>query len=133
MLEPEMAFADLKDIMNNAENYLKFLFAYVLQNNKEDMKFFDERVKKGQIEYIKRILESDFKRVDYSDAVKILQKVYYLYFRKLKKKVLNLSKTGGKLVLEMILPVSMKDTLPRKYFSHQFFYVIFLRRLNHFI
>jgi asparaginyl-tRNA synthetase len=58
--------------MANAEDYLKFLFKYVLENNKEDMQFFDERVKKGQIEYITRILNSDFKRVHYSDAVKIL-------------------------------------------------------------
>ena len=47
MLEPEIAFAELTDIMANAEDYLKFLFKYVLENNKEDMKFFDERVKKG--------------------------------------------------------------------------------------
>jgi len=60
MLEPEIAFADLTDIMANAEDYLKFLFKYVLENNKEDMQFFDERVKKGQIEYITRILNSDF-------------------------------------------------------------------------
>jgi len=72
MLEPEMAFADLNDIMSNAEDYLKFVFKYVLENNKQDMKFFDERIKKGQIDYITKILNSDFKRVNYSEAVDIL-------------------------------------------------------------
>lgn len=61
--------------MDLAEDYLKFLIEYVLLNNSEDMKFFDERVKKGQIEYITSILNSKFQRVDYSVAVEKLQKV----------------------------------------------------------
>jgi len=47
MLEPELAFADIKDIMDLAEDYLKFIFKYALENNKDDMKFFDDRIKKG--------------------------------------------------------------------------------------
>ena len=47
MLEPEIAFADLNDCMNLAEDYLKFLIDYSLENNKDDLKFFDDRIKKG--------------------------------------------------------------------------------------
>ena len=75
MLDPEIAFGDLYDCMDLAEDYLKFLIEYVLLNNSEDMKFFDERVKKGQIEYITSILNSKFQRIDYSVAVEKLQKV----------------------------------------------------------
>lgn len=72
MLEPEIAFGDLSDIMDLTEDYLKFLIAYALENNKDDLKFFDERVKKGQIDYITKILNSEFKRVDYAEAVEKL-------------------------------------------------------------
>jgi asparaginyl-tRNA synthetase len=47
MLEPEIAFGDLFDCMDLAEDYLKFLIEYILENNKDDLKFFDERIKKG--------------------------------------------------------------------------------------
>jgi len=47
MLEPEIAFGDLQDCMDLAEDYLKFLIAYALENNKDDLQFFNDRVKKG--------------------------------------------------------------------------------------
>ena len=47
MIEPEMAFADLEDDMNLAEDFLKFIIKYSLENNMDDLKFFDERIKKG--------------------------------------------------------------------------------------
>lgn len=47
MLEPEISFADVNDAMDLAEDYLKFLIKYALENNAHDLKFFDERVKKG--------------------------------------------------------------------------------------
>ncbi len=47
MIEPEIAFADINDCMNLAEDYLKFSIKYVLENNMSDLEFFDERVKKG--------------------------------------------------------------------------------------
>jgi asparaginyl-tRNA synthetase len=50
MIEPELAFATIEDDMDCAEDYLKFCLKYVLKNNMDDLKFFDERVEKGLIE-----------------------------------------------------------------------------------
>jgi asparaginyl-tRNA synthetase len=47
MLEPEIAFGDVNDCMDLAEDYLKFLIQYTLENNKDDLEFFNERIKKG--------------------------------------------------------------------------------------
>jgi asparaginyl-tRNA synthetase len=52
MLEPEIAFGDVNDDMDLAEDYLKFIIQYTLDNNKDDLEFFDERIKKGIIEYL---------------------------------------------------------------------------------
>lgn len=51
-----MAFADLDDCMDLAEDYIKFLIAYVLENSQADLQFFDDRIKKGQLDYLKNIL-----------------------------------------------------------------------------
>lgn len=60
MIEPEIAFGDVNDCMNLAEDYLRFLMTYVLENCIDDLKFFDERVKKGLIEYLTRLANSEF-------------------------------------------------------------------------
>ncbi len=72
MIEPEMAFADLSDLMDTEEAMLKYIIRYVLENCPEEMRFFDSFVEKGLIERLGRILESDFGRVTYTEAVELL-------------------------------------------------------------
>ncbi len=74
MIEPEMAFADLKDDMILAEAMLKHIIRYVLENAKEEMDFFNQFVDKGLIERLQHVLNSDFGHVTYTEAVKILEK-----------------------------------------------------------
>ncbi len=73
MIEPEIAFADLKDDMNLAEDMLKFVIRYVLENAPEEMAFFKNFVDKGLIERLNNILENDFGHVTYTEAVEILK------------------------------------------------------------
>jgi len=75
MVEPEMAFADLKDDMDCAEKYIKYLIKAVLDECREDMEFFNKLIEKGLVERLKGVLESDFKRLTYTDAVEILKQV----------------------------------------------------------
>ena len=72
MIEPEMAFADLSDIMDAEEAMLKYIIRYVLENAPEEMKFFDSFVEKGLIQRLQQILENDFARVTYTEAVELL-------------------------------------------------------------
>ncbi len=74
MIEPEMAFADLTDDMILAEAMLKYIIRYVLENAKEEMNFFNQFVDKGLIERLTHVLNSDFIRLTYTDAIKILEK-----------------------------------------------------------
>ncbi len=74
MIEPEMAFADLKDDMILAEAMLKHIIRYVLENAKEEMNFFNQFVDKGLIERLQHVLHSDFGHVTYTEAIEILQK-----------------------------------------------------------
>ena len=73
MIEPEMAFADLKDDMILAEAMLKHVIRYVLENAKEEMNFFNQFVDKGLIDRLNHVLNSDFGHVTYTDAIKILE------------------------------------------------------------
>ena len=73
MIEPEIAFADLGDDMQLAEDMLKYIIAYVLENAPEEMAFFNEFVDKGLIERLNHVMNSDFGRVTYTDAVKLLE------------------------------------------------------------
>ena len=75
MVEPEMAFCDLNQMMDIAEDMLKFVFSYILENCKEEMNFFDSFVQKGVKQRLIDIVNSNFARVKYEDAVKILEKV----------------------------------------------------------
>jgi asparaginyl-tRNA synthetase len=74
MIEPEMAFADLKDNMECAEAFLKFLFSYVLNHCAEDMEFFDAFIEKGVVERLRHVAESPFAYLTYTEAVEILKK-----------------------------------------------------------
>ncbi|MBP5310435.1 MAG: asparagine--tRNA ligase [Lachnospiraceae bacterium] len=74
MIEPEMCFADLKDDMMCAEAMLKYVIRYVLDNCPEEMNFFNSFVDKGLIERLEHVVNSDFGRVTYTDAIKILEK-----------------------------------------------------------
>ncbi|MDE7353511.1 MAG: asparagine--tRNA ligase [Acetatifactor sp.] len=74
MIEPEMAFADLKDDMLLAEGMLKYIIRYVLENAPEEMAFFNQFVDKGLIERLQHVADSDFAHVTYTEAVEILEK-----------------------------------------------------------
>ena len=74
MIEPEMAFADLDDDMEIAESMIKYIINYVLENAPEEMRFFNTFVDKGLIDRLRHVAESDFGRVTYTDAVRILEK-----------------------------------------------------------
>lgn len=74
MIEPEIAFADLEDDMELAEDMLKFIINYVLENAPEEMEFFNNFIDKGLIERLKAIVNADFGRVTYTEAIDILKK-----------------------------------------------------------
>ena len=74
MIEPEMAFADLKDDMDLADEYLKYLVGYVLKNNQEDLEFFNSFIAPGLLEKLSNVLETPTVRVSYTEAVSILEK-----------------------------------------------------------
>lgn len=73
MIEPEIAFADLKDDMALAEDMLKYIIAYVLENAPEEMEFFNNFVDKGLLDRLNNILENDFGHVTYTEAVELLK------------------------------------------------------------
>ena len=73
MIEPEIAFADLKDDMVLAESMIKYIIKYVLENAPEEMQFFNNFVDKGLIERLQHVANSDFGHVTYTEAVKILE------------------------------------------------------------
>ena len=74
MIEPEIAFADLKDDMILAEAMIKYVIRYVLENAPEEMKFFNDFVDKGLLERLDNVLNSEFGHITYTDAIKILEK-----------------------------------------------------------
>jgi asparaginyl-tRNA synthetase len=74
MIEPEIAFADINDNMQLAEDMMKYIIKYVMENAKEEMEFFNNFVDKGLIERLENIVNSDFGRITYTDAVELLQK-----------------------------------------------------------
>lgn len=73
MVEPEVAFADLNDIAALAEKMLKYTFAAVLAERKDDMEFFAQRVDKDAITRLENFITSDFAQIDYTDAVTVLE------------------------------------------------------------
>jgi asparaginyl-tRNA synthetase len=85
MIEPEMAFYDIEDNMNLAEEFIKFLIQYAMDNNREDIEFLDQRLAEeekqkpqnerselGLIEKLEFVLNNNFERITYTDAINIL-------------------------------------------------------------
>jgi asparaginyl-tRNA synthetase len=86
MIEPEIAFSDLEDDMNLAEEFIKYIIKYVLENNSEDLDFLaarlveeekqkpqNERTEMGLIEKLKFVINNDFERLTYTEAIEILK------------------------------------------------------------
>ncbi len=73
MIEPELAFADLSDDADLAEDYLRYIFRAVLDERADDMAFFGKFVEKGVDRRLEDFVESSFERMDYTDAVKALE------------------------------------------------------------
>ena len=74
MIEPEIAFADLQDDMELAEDMLKYVIKYVMDECPEEMQFFSSFVDKGLLDRLTNVVSSDFGRVTYTEAVELLQK-----------------------------------------------------------
>jgi len=74
MIEPEMAFATLKDNMECAESYLKFCVNYVLEHCREDIQFFDKFIENGLIQRLQHVATSPFAHITYTNAIEILKK-----------------------------------------------------------
>ena len=73
MIEPEIAFADLEDDMRLAEDMLKFIINYVLENAPEEMNFFNSFVDKGLLDRLHNVVSNDFGRVTYTEAIELLK------------------------------------------------------------
>lgn len=74
MIEPEIAFADLKDDMILAESMLKYVIRYVMENAPEEMQFFNNFVDKGLIDRLNHVVKSEFAHVTYTEAIELLEK-----------------------------------------------------------
>jgi asparaginyl-tRNA synthetase len=74
MIEPEIAFAELPDLMALAEDFLKYLFADTLEKSGDDLTFFDRHIQKGVIENLRSVVNSKFTHITYTDAINELQK-----------------------------------------------------------
>ncbi|MGB0514453.1 MAG: asparagine--tRNA ligase, partial [Wenzhouxiangellaceae bacterium] len=73
MIEPEIAFADLDDLGNLAEEFLKSVFTSVLENCTEDMEFFAQRIEPEAIRRLETLVRSPFVRMDYAEAIRVLE------------------------------------------------------------
>ncbi|HPQ47566.1 MAG TPA: asparagine--tRNA ligase [Clostridia bacterium] len=73
MIEPEMAFCDLAGDMDTAEEMMKFIIGYVLENAPEEMEFFNNFIEKGLFEKLANVTESNFERITYTEAIEILK------------------------------------------------------------
>ncbi|MCL1989123.1 MAG: asparagine--tRNA ligase [Firmicutes bacterium] len=74
MIEPEMAFADIDNYMETAEEMVKYVINYVLQNAPEEMDFFENWIEKGLIERLKSVVNAAFARCSYTQAIELLEK-----------------------------------------------------------
>jgi asparaginyl-tRNA synthetase len=74
MVEPEMAFCDLEGDMNLAEDFLKYIFKYVLDKCPEDMEFFNQRIDNTVLATAENIINNEFERITYTDAIARLEK-----------------------------------------------------------
>ncbi len=73
MVEPEVAFADLNTVAGLAEDMLKYVFKAVLEERADDMAFFAQRINKEAISRLEKVIDQDFVRMDYTDAITILE------------------------------------------------------------
>lgn len=73
MMEPEIAFADLEDDMDLAEDMLKYIISYVLENAPEEIEFFNKHIEEGLIDRLQSIVDSDFERITYTKVIEILE------------------------------------------------------------
>jgi len=73
MIEPEMAFYDLTDNMDLAEDFIKYLIRYALENCKDDLEFLNSMIDKGLLERLRFVVDNEFVRMTYTEAVKILE------------------------------------------------------------
>ena len=74
MIEPEIAFADLQDDMELAESMMKYVISYVLENAPLEMEFFQKYVDKGLLDRLNNVVNSEFARITYTDAIELLEK-----------------------------------------------------------
>jgi asparaginyl-tRNA synthetase len=74
MVEPEIAFADLADDANLAEDFIRYLCHFALKECADDMAFFDKQIEPGVIERVRKLAESDFVKMDYTEAITRLEK-----------------------------------------------------------
>lgn len=75
MMEPEMCFCDLEELMDNEEEMIKYVISYVMKECPDELAFLNKFVDTGLIDRLKNIVEHEFVRLDYSEAIKILEKV----------------------------------------------------------
>ena len=74
MIEPEMAFADLQDLMRVEEDMIKYIISYVLEHAPEEMAFFNQFMDKGLLDRLNNVISNDFGRITYTEAVELLEK-----------------------------------------------------------
>jgi len=74
MIEPEIAFADLQDLMRLEEDMIKYIISYVLEHAPEEMAFFNQFMDKGLLDRLNNVLNNDFGRITYTEAVALLEK-----------------------------------------------------------
>jgi asparaginyl-tRNA synthetase len=96
MIEPELAFADVFDTMECAEAYVQFCIRFILENNRDDLEFFDKR-KPGHLEYLKNLVSGPFARASYTQAIDILEKVIYFLFSASRRALPSKTKSTGEL------------------------------------
>jgi asparaginyl-tRNA synthetase len=102
MVEPELAFADINDDMQCAEDFLKFCARHVYDTLRDDLEFFDERVEKGLVARVEKLIAEPFARVTYTEAIEVLKQH--------EKK----AKFGEKVEWGMDLPSEMERYLTEK-------------------
>lgn len=73
MIEPEVAFADLTDLMDLEEEFIKFCVKWALDNCKDDLQFLNDMFDKGLIERLQKVVDTEFVRLPYTDGIKILE------------------------------------------------------------
>ena len=83
MIEPELAFAELFDVMDCAEDYVKYCLRYIMENNGDDVEFFNKMVDTGLKDRLQNVIDKDFTRLTYTDAIALLEQ--HLREKKVKK------------------------------------------------